>query len=154
MKKIALFPGSFDPITLGHFDIIQRALPLFDKIIIGVGVNSSKKYLFDLQVRENWIKECFKNNNKIEIINYSGLTVDVCKENNINFILRGLRTTNDFDFERAIAHINHSLEPSIETVFLLTSQEYASISSSIVRDIILNGGDASIFLPPAVKINK
>lgn len=154
MKKIALFPGSFDPITLGHFDIIQRALPLFDKIIIGVGVNSSKKYLFDLQVRENWIKECFKNNNKIEIINYSGLTVEVCKENNINFILRGLRTTNDFDFERAIAHINHSLEPSIETVFLLTSQEYASISSSIVRDIILNGGDASIFLPPAVKINK
>jgi len=154
MKKIALFPGSFDPITLGHFDIIQRALPLFDKIIIGVGVNSSKKYLFDLQVRENWIKECFKNNNKIEIINYSGLTVDVCKENNINFILRGLRTTNDFDFERAIAHINHSLEPSIETVFLLTSQENASISSSIVRDIILNGGDASIFLPPAVKINK
>jgi pantetheine-phosphate adenylyltransferase len=154
MKKIALFPGSFDPITLGHYDIIQRALPLFDKIIIGVGVNSSKKYLFDLPIRENWIKECFKNNNKIEIINYSGLTVEVCKQNNINFILRGLRTTNDFDFERAIAHINHSLEPSIETVFLLTSQEYASISSSIVRDIILNGGDASIFLPPAVKINK
>lgn len=154
MKKIALFPGSFDPITLGHFDIIQRALPLFDKIIIGIGINSSKNYLFSLPQREQWMKDCFKNNPQIEIIHYSGLTVDVCKKHDIHFILRGLRTTNDFDFERAIAHINNRLEPSVETVFLLTSQEYASISSSIVRDIIINGGDASKFLPDAVKINQ
>ncbi len=152
MKNSALFPGSFDPITIGHYDIITRALPMFSSIVVGIGNNTSKKYLYTLAQRESMVKQVFAAHPQVSVISYSGLTVDVCKQHNISYILRGLRTSNDFDFERAIAHINHSLMPDVETIFLLTSQQYASVSSSIVRDIISNGGEPGLFLPPGLKL--
>lgn len=145
MKK-AVFPGSFDPITIGHVDIIQRALPMFDKIIIAIGKNAEKKYMFSLEQRIEFIEQVFENHPKIEVQTYSGLTVDFCKQNEVNFILRGLRNPADFEFEKAIAQTNRKLE-NIETVFLLTSAETSFISSSIVRDILRNGGDANKFIP-------
>ena len=145
MKK-AVFPGSFDPITIGHVDIIQRALPMFDKIIIAIGKNAEKKYMFSLEQRIQFIEQVFENHPKIEVQTYSGLTVDFCKQNEVNFILRGLRNPADFEFEKAIAQTNRKLE-NIETVFLLTSAETSFISSSIVRDILRNGGDANNFIP-------
>lgn len=145
MKK-AVFPGSFDPITIGHVDIIQRALPMFDKIIIAIGKNADKKYMFSLEQRIQFIEQVFENHPKIEVQTYSGLTVDFCKQNEVNFILRGLRNPADFEFEKAIAQTNRKLE-NIETVFLLTSAETSFISSSIVRDILRNGGDANNFIP-------
>ncbi len=146
--KIAVFPGSFDPITLGHVDLINRALPLFDKIIIAIGFNSSKPSgMFMLNERKDFIEGIFGDNSKIEIIDYNGLTVDFCKEHNANFILRGLRNTNDFEYEKSIAQMNKEMESDIESFFLITDPALAAINSSIVRDIIRNGGNANQFLP-------
>jgi len=145
----AIFPGSFDPITLGHVDIVNRALPLFDEIIIAIGVNSDKKYMFTLEKRVNFIKENYKNEPKIKVTTYSGLTTDYCLKMNVNFILRGLRNPADFEFEKAIAQTNRKLS-NIETVFLLTSADTSFISSSIVRDVYRHGGDISGFVPKSV----
>lgn len=150
MEKIALFPGSFDPITLGHVSVIRRALPLFDKIIIAIGVNSDKKHMFPLEKRKAWITAVFKGETTIEVQTYDGLTVDFCKKAGANFILRGLRTAADFEFERSIGQINRKLFPDIETVFILTEPEYTPISSSIVRDVFRHGGDISGIVPKEV----
>lgn len=147
--KRAIFPGSFDPITLGHVDIINRALPIFDEIIIAIGVNSEKKYMFSLEDRIQFIKEHYKNEPKISVDTYSGLTIDFCKKMNVEFILRGLRNPADFEFEKAIAQTNRNLS-DVETVFLLTSANTAFISSSIVRDVYKHGGDISSLVPKSV----
>ena len=145
----AVFPGSFDPLTLGHTDIIDRALPLFDEIIIAVGTNSTKKYMFSLEQRKKFIAETYAGIDKIKIDTYQGLTIDYCKKVGSDFILRGLRNPADFEFEKAIAHTNRKMS-KIETVFLLTSADTSYISSSIVRDILINKGDISMLVPPAV----
>lgn len=153
MKRIAVFPGSFDPITLGHFDIIHRALPLFDKIIVAIGQNSSKNYMFTMEQRRGFLEETFKEIDKVEIDTYQGLTVDYVLNKGAKFILRGLRNPADFEFEKAIAHTNRAMtHKEIETVFLLTSSGKSYISSSIVRDVIRNGGDYTIFVPDAVRV--
>jgi pantetheine-phosphate adenylyltransferase len=149
--RIALFPGSFDPITLGHVDIIQRALPLFDEIRIAVGTNSAKKYLFSLDQRVAWIEETFKDEPKISVVTYVGLTVDFAREQQANFLLRGLRNPADFEFEKAIAQANREMVPDLETVFLLTSARYAYISSSIVREVYIHKGDFTGFVPDSVR---
>ncbi|MEC4117398.1 pantetheine-phosphate adenylyltransferase [Myroides phaeus] len=146
----AVFPGSFDPITNGHYDIINRALPLFDEIIVAIGVNSDKKYMFSLEERKRFIEETFKDEPKIKVTTYEGLTTDYCFEVNAQFILRGLRNPADFEFEKAIAHTNRFLS-KIETVFLLTAASTSFISSSIVRDVIRNKGDYSKLVPEPVK---
>ncbi len=148
MRK-AVFPGSFDPITLGHFDIINRAIPLFDEIVIAVGVNADKKYMFDLDTRIKFIEDSFKHEKSVSVVSYKGLTIDLCRDLNADFILRGLRNPADFEFEKAIAHTNRTLS-KIETVFLLTAARTSFISSSIVRDVIRNGGDYSVLVPDAV----
>lgn len=150
--KRAIFPGSFDPLTLGHYDIIQRGITLFDELIIAIGINSEKKYMFTLEERQKFIADAFKDEPKIKVTTYKGLTVDFCKEINANFILRGLRNPADFEFEKAIAHTNRSLS-EIETVFLLTSSGKSFISSSIVRDVIRNGGDYTGLVPKTVSVN-
>jgi len=150
MKK-ALFPGSFDPITLGHYDIIKRGVQLFDEVIVAIGVNADKKYMFSLEERKAFIEEAFENEPKVKVVTYKGLTVDFCKENNVEFILRGLRNPADFEFEKAIAHTNRKLS-EIETVFLLTSSGKSYISSSIVRDVIRNGGDYTGLVPATVVV--
>ncbi len=150
MEKIALFPGSFDPITLGHVSVIKRALPLFDKIIIAIGINSEKKHMFPLEKRKAWIEAVFKNIPAIEVQTYDGLTVDFCRKLGAGFILRGLRTAADFEFERSIGQINRKLYPEIETVFLLTEPEFTPVSSSIVRDVFRYGGDISGMVPKEV----
>ncbi len=147
--KIAVFPGSFDPLTLGHVDIIKRAMPLFDKLIIAIGVNSDKRAMFSLEDRMNSIRETFKGEPRIEIQSYSGLTVDFCKKVKAEFLVRGLRNPADFEFEKAIAHTNRTLS-TIETVFLLTSSGKSYISSSIVREIVKHRGDVSKLVPEAV----
>lgn len=152
MERIAVFPGSFDPITKGHESIIRRALPLFDRIIVAVGENIEKKSFFTLDQRVNWIKAVFAEEPGITVLSYKGLTVDLCTNMNARFILRGLRTSADFEFERSIGQINKNLNPDIETVFLLTTPEYTALNSSIVRDILKNGGDPSQFVPDAVKL--
>ena len=149
MMKRALFPGSFDPFTLGHVDIIKRALPLFDQIIIAIGINAEKKYMFSLEDRVRFIEDNYKGNPKIQVETYTGLTIDLCKKLNIEFILRGLRNPADFEFEKAIAQTNRKLS-TIETVFLLTSAETSFISSSIVRDVLRNGGNVSVLVPKSV----
>jgi len=147
--KRAIFPGSFDPITLGHVDIINRALPLFDEIIIAIGLNSEKEYMFSLNKREEFIKKYYANEPKITVKTYKGLTTEFCKKVEADFILRGLRNPADFEFEKAIAQTNRKLS-GIETVFLLTSADTAFISSSIVRDVYTHGGDISAMVPPSV----
>lgn len=147
----ALFPGSFDPLTLGHYDIIQRGVTLFDELVIAIGINADKQYMFSLEDRINFIKEAFKDEPKIKVTTYKGMTVDFCKEINANFILRGLRNPADFEFEKAIAHTNRKLS-EIETVFLLTSSGKSYISSSIVRDVIRNGGDYTGLVPNTVVV--
>ncbi|WP_298780488.1 pantetheine-phosphate adenylyltransferase [uncultured Polaribacter sp.] len=149
--KRAIFPGSFDPITLGHFDIIERGVTLFDELIIAIGINADKKYMFSLEERKKFIEDCFKDEPKIKVVTYKGLTVDFCQKNNIEFILRGLRNPADFEFEKAIAHTNRDLAP-IETVFLLTAASTSYISSSIVRDVIRNNGDYTKLVPKTVRI--
>jgi pantetheine-phosphate adenylyltransferase len=151
MRK-AIFPGSFDPITLGHQDIINRALPLFDEIVIAIGINADKKYMFSLEERKRFIEETFKNEPKISVITYEGLTIDLCHKINANFILRGLRNPADFEFEKAIAHTNRRLA-NIETVFLLTAAKTSYISSSIVRDVIRNHGEYEMLVPKAVRVH-
>lgn len=151
MSKTALFPGSFDPITIGHVDVITRALDLFDKIIVGVGHNTAKHYMFPLETRMEWIRSSFSDYPQIEVKSYQGLTVEFCKQVNARFILRGLRTSADFEFERAIAQMNQYLERNLETVFILSAPQYAPVSSTIIRDIIRNGGDARPFVAEGVK---
>ncbi|HOZ51465.1 MAG TPA: pantetheine-phosphate adenylyltransferase [Chitinophagaceae bacterium] len=151
--RIALFPGTFDPMTLGHTDVINRALPLFDKIVIGVGSNSNKQPMFSLEQRIAWMNDIFKNEPKVEVHSYSGLTVDYCKAIEANFILRGIRNTLDYEYEKSIADMNKTLASSIETVFLTCSPIYSSFSSTIVRDIIKHQGNYSIFIPSEIKIN-
>ncbi|MFM1884444.1 MAG: hypothetical protein RL168_628 [Bacteroidota bacterium] len=152
MPRIALFPGSFDPITLGHVNIVERALPLFDEIILAVGENSEKRYLFPLEQRMAWMRETFAHEPKVRVVSYQGLTVDFALEQGANFLLRGLRNPADFEFEKAIAQANREMKPELETVFLLTSARWAFISSSIVRDVIKNNGDYSRFVPSAVRV--
>lgn len=147
--KRAVFPGSFDPITLGHLDIIQRSIPLFDEIIIGVGTNSDKKYMFPLDKRMTFIKDTFAEFKSISVTQYEGLTIEFCKKVQADFIIRGLRNPADFEFEKAIAHTNQLLS-GIETVFLLTEAKTAFISSSIVRDVMRNGGNYTDLVPEAV----
>ena len=152
--KVAVFAGTFDPMTLGHVDIINRSLNLFDKIIIAIGVNTKKQTLFSLDDRRAWIKEIFKGNPKIEIADYTDLTVNFCRSRKANYILRGLRNGSDFDYEAHIAQVNKELAPEIETVFTISSPELSYISSTIVRDLIIYGGDYSGFVPNAVAIAK
>jgi pantetheine-phosphate adenylyltransferase len=152
MNKIAVFPGSFDPITLGHVAVIKRAIPLFDQLIIAIGDNADKKHMFTAEQRKQWIQNVFVNEPKISVEVYDGLTVEFCKKMNAHFILRGLRTSADFEFERSIAQINRKLAPEVDTLFILTETKYTPITSSIVRDIIRNGGDISEFVPEEVKI--
>ena len=148
--KRAIFPGSFDPITLGHYDIIQRGISLFDELIIAIGENADKSYMFDLPQRMEFITEAFREEPRIKVQSYSGLTVDFCRQVGADFILRGLRNPADFEFEKAIAHTNRKLS-EIETVFLLTSSGKSYISSSIVRDVIRNGGDYTGLVPETVR---
>ncbi|WP_103327923.1 pantetheine-phosphate adenylyltransferase [Bacteroidetes bacterium endosymbiont of Geopemphigus sp.] len=152
-EKIAVFPGSFDPITLGHYDIITRALILFDRLIIAIGRNSEKDYMFPLKERQKWVESSFSEHPKIKIISYQGLTVRFCQKIGARFILRGLRNPADFEFEKAIVHTNRTLtNDEIETVFLLTSSENSFISSSIVRDVIRNGGEYNRLVPSSVNL--
>lgn len=149
--RIALFPGTFDPITLGHVDVIKRALPLFDKIVIGIGLNSSKKPMFSMEQRLQWINDIFKDTDKVEAKAYEGLTINYCQEISANFILRGIRYVSDFEYEKGIADMNRMLSKNIETIFLTSSPEYSTVSSTLVRDVIRYNGDVSQFLPKEVQ---
>jgi pantetheine-phosphate adenylyltransferase len=152
MKKLAVFPGSFYPFTIGHEAIIRRAMSLFDEIIIAVGTNTLKKNFYSLETRKEMITRVFENEPRVRVDHYEGLTVDYCKKNGAGYLLRGLRTAADFEFERAIGQINKSMAPGIESVFLLTVPEHSFINSTIVRDIIRSGGDASKFVPSAINL--
>lgn len=153
MNKTVVFPGSFDPFTVGHEALVKRALSLFDNIIIAVGENTEKKNLFSIEKRLAMISKVFEGESRITIVKYRGLTVDFCRKHNARFILRGLRTAADFEYERAMGQMNRKMAPEIETVFLLTSTEHTPVNSTIVRDIIVSGGDASMFVPSAIKIS-
>ncbi len=150
MSRICLFPGTFDPLTLGHVDIINRAIPLFDKIVVAIGSNVAKEPMFTAQQRVAWIKEIYKDEPKVKGAYYEGLTVNYCKAIGAHFILRGIRYVSDFEYEKAIADANRTLDNSIETIFLTGEPKYTSVASTIVRDIIRNGGNASPFLPDVV----
>ena len=150
MSRICLFPGTFDPITLGHVDIINRALPLFDKVIVGVGLNASKVPMFSAEQRVSWISEIYKDDSRVEGAVYEGLTIEYCKIIGARFILRGIRYVSDFEYEKTIADANRSMDSSIETIFLTGEPKYTSVASTIVRDIIRNGGNAKPFLPEVV----
>jgi len=150
MKK-AVFPGSFDPITIGHLDIVERAIKVFDEIIIAVGDNTNKKYMFPKEKRVEFVKQTFYNYDNVKIESYDGLTVDFCRKNNIEFMIRGLRNPADFEFEKSIALTNREMT-DIETIFLLTSPENSFISSSIVRDLIRNNGDYKLFIPKVITL--
>ncbi len=150
MQRICLFPGTFDPVTLGHIDIINRALPLFDKIYVGIGINSSKNPMFSADQRMEWFNEIYKDEPKVASVVYEGLTIQFCKEIDAHFILRGIRFVSDFEYEKTIADANRTLDKSIETIFLTGEPKYTSVASTIVRDILRNGGNASPFLPQAV----
>lgn len=153
MKKVAVFPGSFDPFTIGHEAIIRRAINLFDEIIIAVGANALKKNYYSLETRKEMINKVFENEPRVTVDHYEGLTVDYCRKKGAAYLLRGLRTSADFEFERAIGQVNKAMAPGIESVFLLTVPEHSFINSTIVRDIIMNGGDASRFVPEAINLN-
>ncbi|HPC97522.1 MAG TPA: pantetheine-phosphate adenylyltransferase [Bacteroidales bacterium] len=152
MKKTAVFPGSFDPFTIGHEGIVYRALNLFDEIIIAVGANALKKNLYSVETRKKMIADVFRNVPSVKVDHYEGLTVDYCRKKEVKFILRGLRTAADFEFERAIAQVNKVMAPEIESVFILTVPEHAHVNSTIVRDIIRSGGDASMFVPASISL--
>lgn len=147
MEKIAIFPGSFDPFTVGHEEIVRRGLKIFDKIIVAVGINAVKHEFLDVDTRIAIIEKVFKDVKEVSVMSYSGLTVDFCEQQHAGFIIRGLRTAADFEYERAVGQINKAMDSNVETVFLLTSPEHTFISSTIVRDIFMNGGDATKFLP-------
>ncbi len=148
--RIALFPGTFDPITLGHLDIIDRAMPLFDKLVVGIGRNANKKPMYSEEQRLQWILDIYKDNPKVEAVAYEGLTVNCCNEVGAKFILRGIRYVSDFEYEKAIADMNRSLDKKIETVFLTCSPQFTSVASTLVRDVLRNRGDVSQFLPAEV----
>ena len=148
--RIALFPGTFDPVTFGHIDIIERSLPLFDKLYIGVGINANKAPMFSAEQRVEWLENLFSHESSIEAVMYEGLTVECCKKIGANYILRGIRYVNDFEYEKAIADMNRSLDQHIETVFLTCLPKYTSVASTLVRDVIRNGGDVSQFVPDVV----
>lgn len=150
MQRICLFPGTFDPVTLGHIDIIDRALPLFDKIYVGIGINSAKNPMFSAEQRMEWFREIYKGQQKVESVAYEGLTVNYCRQIGATFILRGIRYVSDFEYEKTIADANRTLDKNIETIFLTGEPKYTSVASTIVRDIIRNGGNASQFLPEVV----
>lgn len=150
--RIALFPGTFDPMTLGHQDVVLRALPLFDKIIIGIGLNASKQPMFSVEQRIGWAKDIFSAHPQIEIASYSGLTTDFCKQLSARFILRGIRNIGDYEYEKSIADMNRQLFPEVETIFLACSAVYTAYSSTIVRDILRHGGDYSKFVPKEIII--
>jgi pantetheine-phosphate adenylyltransferase len=152
MKRIALFPGSFDPITKGHEAIVKRGLKLFDEIIVAVGINSNKQNFFDLEKRKQMVAQTFKSHKNVRIESYEGLTIDFCKKMKANFILRGLRSNADFEYETNIAQMNSALSPTIETVFILTSPELSAISSTVVRDVLRYNGNAAQFLPKNVRV--
>ncbi len=151
-KKIAVFPGSFDPITIGHVDLVKRALPLFDEIIVAVGINSTKNYLFPHEQRVEWLKQVFKNEPRVRVDAFQKLTAHYCLRIGAQFLLRGLRNSSDFDYEKTISQVNHIVGGGIETVFLISQPEYSHISSTIVREIIIGGADASPFIPKEIKI--
>jgi pantetheine-phosphate adenylyltransferase len=148
--KVCLFPGTFDPVTFGHIDIIERSLSLFDKLYIGIGMNANKQPMFSAEQRKEWIIELFKNEPKIDAVIYEGLTVDCCKKINANYILRGIRYVSDFEYEKAIADMNRSLDGGIETIFLTCLPQYTSVASTLVRDVLRNGGNVSQFVPGVV----
>lgn len=150
MQRICLFPGTFDPVTFGHIDIVQRALPLFDKLYIGIGVNANKEPMFPAEQRSSWFTEIFHDEPKVDVIIYEGLTVDCCKRIQANYILRGIRYVSDFEYEKAIADMNRSLDGEVETIFLTCLPQFTSVASTLVRDVIRNGGDATQFVPAAV----
>lgn len=152
MKRICLFPGTFDPVTLGHVDIITRAVSLFDEIVVGIGTNSNKTTMFSEEKRKYWLEKIFIHEPKVSVSVYEGLTINFCKKIGAKYILRGIRFVSDFEYEKTIADANRTLDPSIETIFLTCEPKYTSIASTIVRDIIKNGGDASPFLPEEVNI--
>lgn len=154
MERIAIFPGSFDPFTIGHESIVQRAIPLFDKIVIMIGYNANKTSFYSIEKRLKWINQVFQDVDKIEVKTYDGLTVDFCKEVNAKYILRGIRTSSDFEYERAIAQVNKKMHPEIESVFLLTLPEHTPVMATIVRDIVSHGGNISMFIPKALDINE
>lgn len=153
MKRIAVFPGTFDPFTIGHQSIVSRALPLFDEIIIAIGVNSTKQAMFSLEQRKRWISESFPGEPKISIDSFSGLTVNYCLEKSANYILRGLRSSADFNYERAIAQMNHAMREEIETIFIMSLPEHSAISSTILRDILRNNGNVDAYVPSQIKID-
>jgi pantetheine-phosphate adenylyltransferase len=148
--RICLFPGTFDPITYGHIDIIDRSLRLFDKLVIGIGINANKQPMFSAEQRVTWIKAIYKNEPRIDCVTYDGLTVECCKRIKAQYILRGIRYVSDFEYEKAIADMNRSLDGGIETIFLTCLPKYTSVASTLVRDVIRNGGDVSQFVPDAV----
>lgn len=150
MQRICLFPGTFDPVTFGHIDIVQRALPLFDKLYVGIGVNANKQPMFSAEQRSGWFSEIFKDEPKVDVIVYEGLTVDCCKKIHANYILRGIRYVSDFEYEKAIADMNRSLDEEVETIFLTCLPQFTSVASTLVRDVIRNGGDATQFVPEVV----
>ncbi len=154
MEKIAVFPGSFDPFTVGHENIVLRGLGLFDQIIVAIGVHSTKQPLLKIEARVEMVNRVFANNDQVSADFFEGLTVDYCRKVNATHMLRGIRTAADFEYERAIAQINKKMLPSVESIFLLTTPEHTPVNSTIIRDIIRNGGDASQFLPTAVDINE
>ncbi|PSL32132.1 pantetheine-phosphate adenylyltransferase [Chitinophaga ginsengisoli] len=147
MKRICLFPGTFDPITLGHTDVIDRSLDLFDEIVVGIGVNSAKTPMFSLEQRMQWIRDIYSHTPKVKVISYEGLTIKSCKEVGAQFILRGIRSIGDFEYEKAIADVNRMMDSSIETIFLSCSPRYSTLASSLVRDVLKYDGDASQLLP-------
>jgi pantetheine-phosphate adenylyltransferase len=149
--RVAVFPGSFDPITVGHVDLVHRAIPLFDKIIVSVGINTQKKSLFSLEQRLSWLEKTFEKYPSVEISSFEGLTVNYCKKINANFLLRGLRQSSDFDYEKTISQLNHIIGDNLETIFLISKPEYSHISSTIVREIIKGDGDVSKFVPEVIE---
>ena len=154
MEKVAVFPGSFDPFTSGHLDVLHSALKLFDRIVIGVGVNQQKVSLFSPAARVAIIREVVKDLTNVEVCSFKGLTIDFCREKNIRFIFRGIRTTTDYELEQVIAQVNSKMAPEIQTIFIPSGPKYSFISSTVVRDVLLNGGDAGCMLPAGIDLNK